>query len=91
MELAHAVVIGGSFAGLVTARVLSDVFDRVTLIERDDLADLPAIRRGVPQGPHVHGILKLGRDTLYELFTGFVAESQGAGPGSSTRSPVGPC
>jgi hypothetical protein len=79
MDLDHAVVIGGSFAGLVTARVLSDLFGRVTLIERDDLSDVPEIRRGVPQGPHVHGILKLGRDTLDGLFPGFVAESQRAG------------
>jgi len=33
----HAVVIGGSLAGLMTARVLSDHFDAVTVLERDDL------------------------------------------------------
>ena len=32
---AHAVVLGGSFAGLLAARVLSDHFEHVTLIERD--------------------------------------------------------
>ena len=31
----HAVVLGGSLAGLLTARILSDHFERVTLIERD--------------------------------------------------------
>ena len=31
----HAAVIGGSIAGLWTARVLADHFDRVTVIDRD--------------------------------------------------------
>ena len=31
----HAIVIGGSMAGLLTARVLSDHFARVTIVERD--------------------------------------------------------
>ena len=31
----HAVVIGGSIAGLISARVLSDYFDKVTVLERD--------------------------------------------------------
>ena len=31
----HAVVLGGSLAGLLAARVLADHFDHVTLIERD--------------------------------------------------------
>jgi hypothetical protein len=30
----HAVVIGGSIAGLMTARLLSDFFDQVTVIEQ---------------------------------------------------------
>lgn len=33
----HAIVLGGSMAGLLAARVLSDFFERVTLIERDQL------------------------------------------------------
>lgn len=31
----HAIAIGGSIAGLVVARILSDRFPAVTLIERD--------------------------------------------------------
>src|SRR5205823_3501088 len=31
----HSVVIGGSMAGLLAARVLADHFERVTIIERD--------------------------------------------------------
>jgi 2-polyprenyl-6-methoxyphenol hydroxylase-like FAD-dependent oxidoreductase len=45
----HAVVIGAGIAGLVTARVLTDHFDRVTLLERDNLPEGPEFRVGVPQ------------------------------------------
>ena len=31
----HAVVIGGSVAGLLAARVLADHFERVTVVKRD--------------------------------------------------------
>ena len=31
----RAIVIGGGLAGLASARVLSDLFDEVTLLERD--------------------------------------------------------
>ena len=34
-ESSHAVVIGGSIAGLLAARVLADHFDKVTIVERD--------------------------------------------------------
>src|SRR6516162_1459312 len=53
----HALVIGGSMAGLATARVLADHFERVTLVERDELPDSVEHRKGVPQGRHLHGLL----------------------------------
>ena len=34
-KLEHAIVIGGSIAGLLATKVVSEVFERVTLIERD--------------------------------------------------------
>ncbi len=46
----HAVVIGGSMAGLLAAHVLSDHFEQVTLIERDRLTGDAEARKGVPQG-----------------------------------------
>lgn len=64
----HAVVIGASIAGLLAARVLADYFERVTLVERDSLVDDPQGRRAVPQGRHVHGLLKRGEQILSELF-----------------------
>jgi len=79
MSSDHAVVVGGSFAGIAAARVLSDHFERVTIIERDEIPTEPTVRKGVPQGAHVHGILKIGRDILDKLFPGFVAETQSEG------------
>ena len=53
----HAVVLGGSLAGLLAARVLSDHFEEVTLIERDAYPETAEVRRGIPQANHVHGLL----------------------------------
>ena len=75
----HAVVIGASVAGMVTARVLADAFERVTVIERDPLPDGPTPRRGVPQGHHVHLLLEAGRTTLADLFPNFGRELLGSG------------
>lgn len=48
----HAVVVGGSMAGMLAARVLADHFERVTLLERDRYAeDGPVPRRGVTSTP----------------------------------------
>jgi 2-polyprenyl-6-methoxyphenol hydroxylase-like FAD-dependent oxidoreductase len=64
----HAIVIGGSIAGLMTARVLSDHFARVTLVERDPLHDQPEARKGQPQARHVHGLLAKGLAVMSEYF-----------------------
>jgi 2-polyprenyl-6-methoxyphenol hydroxylase-like FAD-dependent oxidoreductase len=64
----HAVVIGTSMAGLMAGRVLSDHFECVTLIERDRLPEDAETRRGVPQGQHIHVLLKKGASLLRELF-----------------------
>lgn len=66
----HAVVIGASIAGLLAARVLSDHFEQVTIIERDQLSEQVGVRKGVPQGQHVHALLAKGEAILTELFPG---------------------
>jgi 2-polyprenyl-6-methoxyphenol hydroxylase-like FAD-dependent oxidoreductase len=75
----HAVVIGGSIAGLLAARVLRDFFERVTLIERDSLPIGAEQRRGVPHGWHAHALLAGGQKVLEELFPGISEELIGAG------------
>lgn len=66
----HAVVIGGSMAGLIASRVLAAHFERVTLVERDRLARGPEPRKGVPQEQHAHGLLKKAVDILEGYFPG---------------------
>jgi 2-polyprenyl-6-methoxyphenol hydroxylase-like FAD-dependent oxidoreductase len=68
----HAIVVGGSLAGLLAARVLSDHFENVTLIERDHIADAPGPRKGVPQGRHAHGLLLKGELIMAQLFPDLV-------------------
>ncbi|MFF8958390.1 FAD-dependent oxidoreductase [Streptomyces sp. NPDC014894] len=70
----HAVVMGGSIGGLVAARVLASRFDRVTVLDRDELPDDGRDRRGVPQAGHAHTLLVKGRQTLEELFPGVTDE-----------------
>src|SRR5258708_30776673 len=64
----HAVVIGASMAVLLAARVLSEDFDQVTIIERDQLSEQVEPRKGVPQGQHAHILLMKGEIILRELF-----------------------
>ena len=64
-----ALVIGGSLAGLLAARVLSDFYNEVTIIERDSL-DTEDHRRGVPQSRHAHGLLAGGLQIIEELLPG---------------------
>jgi glycine/D-amino acid oxidase-like deaminating enzyme len=44
----NAVVLGAGMAGLITARVLSEAYDTVTVVDRDPLPDAAVPRRGVP-------------------------------------------
>src|SRR5262250_770547 len=64
----HAIVLGGSMAGLGVARALVNHFERVTLVERDELPTGTGIRKGVPQGRHAHGLLPSGYRVLDDYF-----------------------
>lgn len=75
----QAVVLGAGIAGLLTARVLSEFYESVTVVERDRLPDRPAQRKGVPQGRHLHNFLSRGTQVIDELFPGFLDELVAAG------------
>jgi 2-polyprenyl-6-methoxyphenol hydroxylase-like FAD-dependent oxidoreductase len=68
----RAVVIGASMAGMMSARVLSRYFERVTIVERDRFPEGTAARQGVPQGHHAHVLLVRGRQILESLFPGII-------------------
>jgi 2-polyprenyl-6-methoxyphenol hydroxylase-like FAD-dependent oxidoreductase len=74
-----AVVIGASIGGLLAARVLSDRYARVVVLDRDVLPDHATARRGVPQGRQLHVLLSRGKEALDELFPGLSAELNARG------------
>ena len=75
----RAVVLGASMGGMLAARVLADFYQTVTVVERDVLPNDPANRRGVPQGRHVHALLRRGGQIIDELFPGILNELVAAG------------
>ena len=67
----HAIVIGGSMSGLLTARVLSEHFQQVTIVERATFSENFEPRKAVPQGHHVHVLFDGGVRIINRLFPGF--------------------
>jgi 2-polyprenyl-6-methoxyphenol hydroxylase-like FAD-dependent oxidoreductase len=82
-----AIVIGGSIAGLVTARVLSDYFEHVTILERDHIEPRPQVHKSTPQGNHLHAVLLGGLQVLSRLYPDFAAilQHMGAVPNRLTQ------
>lgn len=79
----HAVVIGAGVGGLVAARVLSEFYTRVTILDRDTIPTDPVPRKCVPQGRHAHALLAQGALAFDTLFPGFTAELIGRGAPSA--------
>jgi 2-polyprenyl-6-methoxyphenol hydroxylase-like FAD-dependent oxidoreductase len=77
--LGTAIVLGGSVAGLLAARVLADHAGTVLVIERDVLTPGGDGRRGVPQSSQVHALLAGGSRQLERWFPGFTARAVAAG------------
>lgn len=72
-------VVGGSVAGLLTAQVLAERGDRVTVVERDRLPDDVRPRPGVPQSRHVHVVLSGGQRALEDLLPGVLGQLRSRG------------
>lgn len=70
----HAVVVGGGFAGLLTAHTLAEYFERVTVCERDLINENTEFHPGVPQARHPDAVLARGADLLEARFPGLRAE-----------------
>jgi 2-polyprenyl-6-methoxyphenol hydroxylase-like FAD-dependent oxidoreductase len=70
----RAIVIGGSIAGLLSARVLADYFQQVLILERDILPETPKVRRGVPQSVQPHVLFTKGYRILEEFFPGIASQ-----------------
>lgn len=74
-----ACVLGGSVAGLLAARVLSDHAHRVVVIERDDVAEGAVSRPGTPHDLQVHTLLPAGGQWIERWFPGFTEEATRGG------------
>lgn len=75
----HALVIGAGVAGLLSARVLAERFERVAVVDRDPLDEHGVPRKGVPQGRHPHALLARGGELLEGMFPGLTGELVAAG------------
>ncbi|GAA1853448.1 hypothetical protein [Myceligenerans crystallogenes] len=82
-----AVVLGGGISGLFATRVLAEHYDTVTLVDRDHLTGPNLLRRGLPQGHHLHGLLARGQEITEEHFPGItdqmVADGSAIGDASN--------
>jgi 2-polyprenyl-6-methoxyphenol hydroxylase-like FAD-dependent oxidoreductase len=74
-----AIVAGRSMGGLAAAAALSKHFERVLIIDKDQLASGPEPRPGVGQGYHVHNLLKGGELSIEKLLPGTCAELMARG------------
>jgi hypothetical protein len=81
----RALVIGGSLAGLLAARVLADFFDIVTILDRDVFPVKPDHRKGVPQSYHAHGLLPTGISILEQLLPGIMDDLRANGADTTSN------
>ncbi|MGW5866534.1 FAD-dependent oxidoreductase [Streptomyces sp. NPDC055239] len=70
---------GGSIAGLLAARVLSDRARKVVIVEPDDISAEAESRSGVPQDQQVHTLLPAGRLWIERWLPGVSQEAQDRG------------
>lgn len=84
----HAVVLGGSMAGVLAARALADRYRKVTVVDRDHFpSEVGMRRRGVPQDRHIHALQPSGARAIETMFPGVTQElvDQGASLGDAGR------
>src|SRR5215510_1508948 len=85
----HAVVIGGSLAGLMTAWGLIEHFDAVTILARDALDAQRGRHPSIPQGHPLHGLRQRWRWLAIALVTALAAGLLGFLSAPSARAAVG--
>ncbi|GAB2967384.1 FAD-dependent oxidoreductase [Saccharothrix stipae] len=78
MPSTHALVLGGSLAGMLAASALSAHVDRVTVVDRDRFGG-DGDRKGVPHARHAHVLMAGGSRALDELLPGLTASLLDAG------------
>ncbi|MCJ8010884.1 FAD dependent oxidoreductase [Paenibacillus sp. KQZ6P-2] len=84
----QAIIIGGGIGGLLAARVLSDYYREVLIVDKDDFPAKPGNRSGTPQAYHPHRLTPRGRMILDRLFPGFNEDLLAEGAPSSQNKTV---
>ncbi|MEU8761457.1 hypothetical protein [Streptomyces sp. NPDC048659] len=74
----RAVVLGGSYAGLFAARVLSGYADEVVVLDADTIGE-DGLGRLAPQRSQLHALLAMGHARLERWFPGLTEELVAAG------------
>ncbi|WP_459503455.1 NAD(P)/FAD-dependent oxidoreductase [Bacillus sp. C1] len=72
--LKKAIVIGGSIAGKLAAKALSDSFQEVIILEAGEECNEKSPRKRVPQTYHPHVLLKGGEEAIEKLFPGVMTQ-----------------
>lgn len=85
-----ALVIGASIGGSSAAAALAPHFKNVVVVDRDDIPEDPAKRKGVPHSYQFHTLTVGGRLALEEIFPGLTEDLRDAGvpwsdPAKDTR------
>lgn len=75
----RAIIIGGGISGKLAARVLSDFFQEVIIVEKDQEPKGPFPRKGARQGEHLHALLFAGQNGLEVLFPGITEKFHAGG------------
>ncbi|MCX4782622.1 NAD(P)/FAD-dependent oxidoreductase [Streptomyces sp. NBC_01264] len=68
--MTRAVVLGGGFAGVLVAKVLSRHVDEVTVVEGGRYPAGPGVRPGLPQAFHSHVLVTAGAEALDTVLPG---------------------
>jgi 2-polyprenyl-6-methoxyphenol hydroxylase-like FAD-dependent oxidoreductase len=66
-------------AGILAARVLSEFYREVLVVDRDKVVGVKGPRRGAPHTVHAHGLHARGHLILEDLFPGLTEELRAAG------------
>ncbi|WBX86127.1 FAD-binding oxidoreductase [Sphingosinicella microcystinivorans] len=74
-----ALVIGGSIAGIVTAKALSEHYEKVIVLEKDQTHRRTEGRPGAAQGWHLHHLLIAGQREAEAVFPGIIDDMVAAG------------
>ncbi|MDY0395040.1 FAD dependent oxidoreductase [Virgibacillus halophilus] len=73
-KMNRAVIIGGGIGGLLTAKVVSNYYKEVLIVDRDDFPEKPENRSGIPQGYQPHRLTPRGKMIIEGFFPGLSEE-----------------